>query len=231
MLAGHALSIREDRAFLASQGASRAVYYVGGLMLLFAPGLHMTRGGAAWLLRPHFVPFSREHFLLFLGAAGSRLRRRAHAGPYSAASRFASRPARRIPAHIAAGPAGVGRASCWSWPGQSGSWSLLVATAIGLLPPPVRDAPHERPRRHPAAPGLRHVGRVARPWRSGWDCCDERHCPFRDRRGHCRLLSRSRAGRGGRATRCTSFWAASADCCPIRSTSSWAASSTATTWK
>ena len=70
MLAGHALSIREDRAFLASQGAARAVYYVGGLMLLFAPDLHMTRGGAAWLMRPYFVPHSREHFLLFLGAVG-----------------------------------------------------------------------------------------------------------------------------------------------------------------
>ncbi|MDI6773902.1 MAG: tripartite tricarboxylate transporter permease [Verrucomicrobiota bacterium] len=50
-LAGHATAMRDDRAFLISQGASKTVYYVGGLLLFFVPGLRMTRGGGAWLIQ------------------------------------------------------------------------------------------------------------------------------------------------------------------------------------
>jgi putative membrane protein len=51
MLAGHATSLRDERAFLVSQGASKAVYYVGGLLLFFVPGLEVARGGAAAMLK------------------------------------------------------------------------------------------------------------------------------------------------------------------------------------
>jgi putative membrane protein len=51
MLAGHATATRDDRVFVVSQGASKVFYYVGGLLLFFVPGLHVTRGGGAWMLR------------------------------------------------------------------------------------------------------------------------------------------------------------------------------------
>ena len=49
-IAGHATAQRDDRLFIISQGASKVVYYVGGLLLFFVPGLHLTRGGMAWML-------------------------------------------------------------------------------------------------------------------------------------------------------------------------------------
>jgi len=50
LLAGQATAQRDDRVFLISQGASKVLYYVGALLLFFAPGLHLTRGGMAWML-------------------------------------------------------------------------------------------------------------------------------------------------------------------------------------
>jgi putative membrane protein len=49
-IAGHATAQRDDRLFIISQGASKVVYYVGGLLLFFVPQLHLTRGGMAWML-------------------------------------------------------------------------------------------------------------------------------------------------------------------------------------
>ena len=49
-IAGHATAQRDDRLFIISQGASKVVYYVGGVLLFFVPGLHLTRGGMAWML-------------------------------------------------------------------------------------------------------------------------------------------------------------------------------------
>ncbi len=49
-LAGHATAQRDDRLFIISQGASKIVYYVGGFLFFFVPGLHLTRGGMAWML-------------------------------------------------------------------------------------------------------------------------------------------------------------------------------------
>jgi putative membrane protein len=51
MLAGHATAIRDSRAFLVSQGASRMVYMAGGFLLFFLPANGLTRGGAAWMMR------------------------------------------------------------------------------------------------------------------------------------------------------------------------------------
>ena len=50
LIAGHATAQRDDRLFIISQGASKAVYYVGSLLFFFVPGLHLTRGGMAWML-------------------------------------------------------------------------------------------------------------------------------------------------------------------------------------
>ncbi|MCP4544709.1 MAG: hypothetical protein GY832_47015 [Chloroflexi bacterium] len=49
-IAGHATAQRDDRLFIISQGASKVVYYVGGFLFFFVPGLHLTRGGMAWML-------------------------------------------------------------------------------------------------------------------------------------------------------------------------------------
>ena len=39
-----------------SQGASKFVYYVGGFLLFFLPGLHLTRGGLAAMTNTLFTP-------------------------------------------------------------------------------------------------------------------------------------------------------------------------------
>jgi len=65
-LAGHASAIRNDRAFLVSQGASKMIYYVGGLLFFFVPGLRLTRGGAAWMLQGWLTPGTRYEYYMVL---------------------------------------------------------------------------------------------------------------------------------------------------------------------
>ncbi len=69
LLAGHAASIRDERAFLISQGASKAMYYAGGLMLLFVPGLAVARGGAAWMVQTVRYPDPADFGAAVLGLA------------------------------------------------------------------------------------------------------------------------------------------------------------------
>ena len=69
MLAGHATSLREERSFLISQGASKAVYYVGGLLLLFVPGLEVARGGAASMLKVFSPPVADGYWPAIAAAA------------------------------------------------------------------------------------------------------------------------------------------------------------------
>jgi putative membrane protein len=68
LLAGHATAQRDDRLFIVSQGASKLVYYVGGLVLLFVPGLHLTRGGMAWMLSVSYVPEAPVTYWTVIGA-------------------------------------------------------------------------------------------------------------------------------------------------------------------
>ncbi len=58
LIAGHATAQRDDRLFLISQGAAKVVYYVGGFLLFFIPGLHLTRGGMAWMLSGVYTPYT-----------------------------------------------------------------------------------------------------------------------------------------------------------------------------
>lgn len=69
LLAGHAMAIRNDVAFLVSQGASRTVYYVGGFFLLFVPDLYMTRGGGAHLLKTIYVPQGKTDLYVAMTAS------------------------------------------------------------------------------------------------------------------------------------------------------------------
>jgi putative membrane protein len=61
-MAGHATAQRDDRLFLISQGASKVVYYVGGFLFFFVPGLHLTRGGMAWMLSGVYTPYTPGTF-------------------------------------------------------------------------------------------------------------------------------------------------------------------------
>jgi putative membrane protein len=67
-LAGHATAQRDDRLFIISQGASKIVYYVGGFLLFFVPGLHLTRGGMAWMLSSLWSSYSPESY--YMAVAG-----------------------------------------------------------------------------------------------------------------------------------------------------------------
>ena len=69
LLAGQATAQRDDRAFIISQGASKVVYYVGGLLLFFVPGLHLTRGGMAWMLSTSYSNYAPEIYFLATAAA------------------------------------------------------------------------------------------------------------------------------------------------------------------
>jgi putative membrane protein len=57
-LAGHATAQHDDRLFIVSQGASKLVYYVGAFVFFFVPGLHLTRGGMAWMLSVLYTPYT-----------------------------------------------------------------------------------------------------------------------------------------------------------------------------
>ena len=67
-LAGHATAQRDDRLFIISQGASKVIYYVGGLLLFFVPGLHLTRGGMAWMLSTLYSAHTPHAYFLATAA-------------------------------------------------------------------------------------------------------------------------------------------------------------------
>jgi putative membrane protein len=67
-LAGHATAQRDDRLFIVSQGASKLVYYVGALLFFFVPGLHLTRGGMAWMLGVTYTPYTPRTYWLAVAA-------------------------------------------------------------------------------------------------------------------------------------------------------------------
>jgi putative membrane protein len=68
LLAGHATAQRDERTFLIAQGASKVVYYVGGFLFFFVPGLHMTRGGMAWMVSTRYTPHTPEQYIQATGA-------------------------------------------------------------------------------------------------------------------------------------------------------------------
>jgi putative membrane protein len=68
LLAGHATAQRDERIFMMSQGVSKVVYYTGALMLFFVPGLYLTRGGGAWILKGLYTPHTWGDYYLALGS-------------------------------------------------------------------------------------------------------------------------------------------------------------------
>ncbi len=67
-LAGHATAQRDERAFVISQGASKIVYYVGGFLFYFVPGLHLTRGGMAWMISTLYSSYTPQQYYLATAA-------------------------------------------------------------------------------------------------------------------------------------------------------------------
>ena len=68
MLAGHACAQREERIFIMGQGVSKFIYYVGAFMLLFVPGLNLTRGGGAWMIKTLYTPVGWVDYFMVLGS-------------------------------------------------------------------------------------------------------------------------------------------------------------------
>ena len=68
LIAGHATAQRDDRLLIISQGVSKAVYYVGGLLLFFVPGLHLIRGGMASMLGIVWSPRTPQTYYLAVAA-------------------------------------------------------------------------------------------------------------------------------------------------------------------
>jgi putative membrane protein len=67
-LAGHATAQRDERLFIISQGASKVVYYVGGFLFFFVPGLQRVKGGLASMLSTIYSGTSPQLYLLAVGA-------------------------------------------------------------------------------------------------------------------------------------------------------------------
>lgn len=67
MLAGHATAQRDERIFIMGQGVSKFIYYVGAFMLMFVPGLNLTRGGGAWMTKALYAPIGWADYFLVIG--------------------------------------------------------------------------------------------------------------------------------------------------------------------
>jgi len=67
-IAGHATAQRDDRLFLVSQGACKVIYYVGAFLFFFVPGLHLTRGGMAWMLSSLWSSYTPQTYYLAVAA-------------------------------------------------------------------------------------------------------------------------------------------------------------------
>ena len=133
MLAGHATALKSQHAFLVSQGASKSIYYTGGTLLLFVPGLQLTRGGAGWMLQSTVRAGSNHLYWLAGGAALAGgaiallwMNRLAH-GTLQLTQQTGYRK-------ISIGCAILMIAIVAVFSGWAGIAVMIVATAIGLLP-------------------------------------------------------------------------------------------------
>ncbi|MCL5995690.1 MAG: tripartite tricarboxylate transporter permease, partial [Chloroflexi bacterium] len=133
LLAGHATAQRDERAFLVSQGASKVAYYAGGLLLLFVPGLTLTRGGMAWLLTTVYVPSGWRLYWLAVAAvalcgalAFALLVLFAH-GAAAITGRLNHKIVAALSLAVAAG-------ITFAFTGANGLLVMAVATCVGLIP-------------------------------------------------------------------------------------------------
>jgi putative membrane protein len=133
LLAGHATAQRDDRLFILSQGASKAVYYVGGFLLFFVPGLGLARGGMAWMLSTIYEPGTPQIYLTAIAAVAC-----AGAVAFFLLLWF-SRAAIALVGHvdyrwISAATLALLVTLVLAWTGPGGLLVTLAATGIGLIP-------------------------------------------------------------------------------------------------
>ncbi len=133
MLAGHAAAQREDRIFLIAQGANRTAYLLGSALLLFVPGLTLTRGGFAALLSLHLVPAGWRAYWLAVAVLAL-----CGALALGALWRLAPRLARLAPRLPLRAIVTVNGAVClalvYAFTGVAGLGVCGAATLIGLIP-------------------------------------------------------------------------------------------------
>jgi putative membrane protein len=133
LLAGHATAQRDDRVFLIAHGASRMTYTLFSALLLFLPGVALTRGGLSGLIGARWMPSGWPLFWTMLGSAA--LCAAIAAVAQWTLARAWVRNAHRLPV----GPFAIAGlvatlASCVALTGISGLVILGVATGIGMLP-------------------------------------------------------------------------------------------------
>ena len=133
MLAGHACAQREERVFIMGQGVSKFIYYVGAFMLMFVPGLNLTRGGGAWMVKTLYVPAGLSDYLLVLGciAVAAGVSYLAMEPLTRLTVRFVSRFDYR---HVSTVALGIIVLMVLLMTGWVGLFVAAVATGIGLLP-------------------------------------------------------------------------------------------------
>lgn len=133
MLAGHASALRDDKAFLVSQGASRSVYYIGSFLFFFVPAASITRGGAACMLRGIYMPGSFHDYNMVLAAmaiSGS-----ATLFLLSPATRITVKIVRRIGyRRMSIAGACIAIVLVFMFTGFEGLLVMLTALGVGMLP-------------------------------------------------------------------------------------------------
>lgn len=133
LLAGHATAQWDNRLFMISLGASKVAYYVGSLLLLFVPGLALTRGGMAWMVSSIYVPYGWHSYWLAVSAIAL-----CGAFAFAALILFARLAARLINRIHVKGLAVVALIFAtlitFGFTGWGGIVIMLVATAVGLIP-------------------------------------------------------------------------------------------------
>jgi len=133
LLAGAATAWRGDRVFLVSQGTSKLVYYVGGLLLLFVPGLHITRGAGAWMIKSLYLPQTWHDYYMVLasiaiaGAVSVLLVSPLAKASIAIIARFGYHQISIICLILIVG-------LVTGFTGITGAFVMLVAMGIGLLP-------------------------------------------------------------------------------------------------
>ena len=56
MLTNSVLNVKENKTFIIAQGITRMIYYAGGLLFMFMPGINLSRGAASWMFKLFDIP-------------------------------------------------------------------------------------------------------------------------------------------------------------------------------
>ncbi len=133
LLAGHATAQWNDRLFMISLGASKVAYYVGSALLLFVPGLALTRGGLAWMLSSTYVPYGWHSY--WLAVAAMALAGTAAFVALVVLARAAAGLINHLNAKwLAAVALIIAAAITFAFTGWGGFVIMWVATTVGLIP-------------------------------------------------------------------------------------------------